>query len=466
MKYSTSPFYRLFFLSAALLLVQPGRAQSDKKGKNHELVFLSVNVIPMDRETILPNQNVVVQNGIITYIGNDKKVRWRKNATVVDGRGKYLMPGLAEMHAHVPPVADITPMKEVLTLFLANGVTTIRGMLGHPKHLELKAKIKSGEILGPEFHTSGPSANVNSVPTSEAAIQLVKEQKAAGYDFIKIHPGIKMQAFETLAKSAKQENMPFAGHVPADVGIWDAIDLGIHTIDHLDGMIEALMPGKEKFMEGAHGLFASHSFLQADTNRISQLMQALLRQKVWIVPTQALAVRWLSPAASAADRSREPEMRYMDKRTIENWIIAKNNMEAQPGYQRSNMPQYISLRNQLIRACQQNGVPLLLGSDAPQVFNVPGFSVHHELQYLVDAGLTPYQALYSSTVNVGKFLGDKNKGTIQRNAAADLILLSANPLDKIENTKTIKGIFIDGHWLDKEWIESNLKQIAASKTGQ
>ena len=121
----------------------------------------------MDEERVLQNQVVVVKNGKIIAMGDAQKVKFSKSALVIDGKGKYLMPGLAEMHAHVPPVDDIEPMKEVLMLFAVNGVTTIRGMLGHPRHLELRSKIQSGEILGPRFITSGPSFNGNSVPTEE-----------------------------------------------------------------------------------------------------------------------------------------------------------------------------------------------------------------------------------------------------------------------------------------------------------
>lgn len=430
-------------------------------GQTGEYVFVSVNVVPMDRDTVLQNQTVHVINGIISYVGDDKTLKYSKAAKLIDGKGKYLMPGLAEMHAHVPPVDDLEPMKEVLQLFLANGITTIRGMLGHPMHLVLKEKIASGEILGPAFYTSGPSANGNTAATPEAAIQLVKNQKKAGYDFIKIHPGIQLESFKALATNAKELQLPFAGHVPSDVGIWNAIASGLQTIDHLDGMFEALMLGKERFAEGAHGLFGIFAFEEADTSRIDLLMEALLTNKTWVVPTQALAVRWLSPIQSAAQRSSEAEMQYMDKTTIANWIKAKENTENSSQYKRETMDRYIQLRNKLIKSCQEKGVPLLLGSDAPQVFNVPGFSLHHELQYLVDAGLTPYEALSTGTKNVGKFYKQPGMGVIQKGSRGDLVLLDANPLQSIENTKSIQGVMVGGKWLDAEWRNRTLSFIRA-----
>ncbi|WP_206609784.1 amidohydrolase family protein [Paracnuella aquatica] len=428
-----------------------------------ELVFRSVNVIPMDGEIVLPNQTVVVRNGVIHAMGDEGKVQWGKDAKVIDGKGKYLMPGLAEMHAHVPPSDDVEAMKEVLLLFAVNGITTIRGMLGHPRHLELRASIQNGSVIGPTFFTSGPSFNGNSAPTPQAAAQLVRDQKAAGYDFLKIHPGIKLDAFKAMAATAKELNIPFAGHVPSDVGIWNAIEMGILTIDHLDGFVEALIPGKEQFAEGSHGLFATNIFEEANKTHIQKLMDALKKKGTWVVPTQALAVRWLSPQQNAAQRAAEPEMKYMSPKTVANWVRTKQSMEEGAGYNREAMPQYIALRNELIKACQDAGVPLLLGSDAPQVFNVPGFSTHHELRYLVDAGLTRYQALYSGTVAVGKFYGKREWGTIQRGAPADLILLEGNPLQNIEHIKNIDGVVLKGKWLDNSWREAVLKAIADKK---
>jgi hypothetical protein len=222
------------------------------------------------------------------------------------------MPGLAEMHAHIPPVDDLEPMKEVLMLFALNGVTTIRGMLGHPRHLELREKIKSGEITGPRFYTSGPSFNGQSTKTPEAAITLVKQEKQAGYDFLKLHPGLSRETFEALVKTANEENIPFAGHVSFAVGVWRAIDAGYASIDHLDGFVESLVPGIENMQEQQTGLFAMFIARQADTSGIPKLMMALKKNHIWVVPTQALAERWFNPGKTAEEFREEPEMIYIN----------------------------------------------------------------------------------------------------------------------------------------------------------
>lgn len=152
------------------------------------------------------------------------------------------MPGLAEMHAHIPggQAAD-SIVERVLFLYVSCGITTVRGMLGHPRHLELRARAARGELLSPTIYTSGPSFNGNTIPTTEAAATMVRQQKEAGYDFLKIHPGVKREVFDMLAATADRVRIRFAGHVPAEVGLNRAVESGYATIDHLDGYVEALL---------------------------------------------------------------------------------------------------------------------------------------------------------------------------------------------------------------------------------
>src|SRR4030095_11511714 len=274
-------------------------AQDPKETRNKEVVFRGVNVIPMDKEVLLMNQTVVVKNGKITQVGDVKQIKYSKDAIVIDGTGKYLIPGLAEMHAHVPPVDNIEPMKEVLMLFALNGITTIRGMLGHPRHLELRSKINSGEIFGPRFYTSGPSFNGTTIKTPEAAKDSVTNQKKAGYDFLKLHPGLTKENFAAIVKTAKEVGIPFAGHVSWDVGVWRAIDAGYASIDHLDGFVESLVPDIASVKEQDAGLFGIYLMDKVDPSRIDPLIKGLKEHSIWVVPTQSLAERWMSPDKDA-----------------------------------------------------------------------------------------------------------------------------------------------------------------------
>ena len=434
-------------------------AQEPVVARDREIVFRDVNVIPMDRETVLEKQTVVVKGGKIVSVGEAGKARYGKNALVVPAAGKYLMPGLAEMHAHVPPVDDLEPMREVLTLFIANGITTIRGMLGHPRHLELREKVKAGQILGPHFYTTGPSFNGNSVKTPEAAAAMVRQQKEAGYDYLKLHPGLTRETFGAVAQTAKAVNIPFVGHVSYDVGVWRAIAAGYSSIDHLDGFVEGMVPGIESVGEAETGLFGMFVADRADTSRMGELMQKLKAARVWVVPTQALAERWFAPV-EVATFLNAPEMIYMPPAQRRKWAESKQNLHADPRYDAAKMLRFIALRRRLIAACARNGVGLLLGCDAPQVFNVPGFSTHQELEYLVAAGLSPYEALRTGTVNVAQYLGrTADSGTIRAGNRADLVLLNGNPLGDIRQTRSIEGVMIGDRWLPKAYLTSTLKEL-------
>ena len=447
---------KLFVLFVALSNLH-AYGQQLVDSRQREIVFTSVNVVPMDAEKIISNTMVIVKDGKVSAIG--KNLKYGKSALVIDAKGKYLMPGLAEMHAHVPPNEDTESHKEVLFLFAANGITTIRGMLGHPKHLELRSMINSGEIFGPRFYTTGPSFNGLSVKTAARGAEMVREQKAAGYDYLKLHPGLTKETFAAISSTANEVGIPFVGHVSFGVGVWRAIDAGYSSIDHMDGFVEAMVPGIESMVEQQTGLFGMFVADQADAAVIPTLMKELKEKNIWVVPTQSLADRWFNASFTGEEFLKDPDSKYMDKTLVAQWIDSKKNLMNNEQYDPKKIEGFIDLRRTLIYECQKNGVGLLLGCDAPQVFNVPGFSTHNELTYLVAAGLTPYQALVTGTVNVARYLNLPDSGTINPGAVADLILIGGNPLADITNTKKVEGVMVRGKWLSKAEIEAGLKKL-------
>ena len=432
------------------------------RSQHGDFYFTHVNVIPMNSEVIIPDQTVVVRNGRIQAIRPTTGKRISSDHTVLDCTGKYIMPGLAEMHAHIPPVNDLEPMKTVLKLFLANGVTTIRGMLGHPLHIELREKVKQGSIMGPRIITSGPSFSGKSVASPEQAAAMVIQQKNLGYDFLKLHPGLSKEIFQTIAKTANDQSIPFAGHVSLDVGIWMAVKSGYATIDHMDGFIEGLVRGVEHMKPETMGPFGMFIADHADTSIIPKLMSELKKSNVWVVPTEALAQRWFSPFRTAIDLAAEPEMAYIDKITLARWAQAKNSIEKDSAYDRTAVLAFMELHRKLIYSMYASGVRILLGSDAPQVFNVPGFSIHHELKYYTEAGLTPYDALKTGTYNVGRFMKRDDIGIIRVGARADLLLLDDNPLISIDNTKKIAGVMAEGRWYSRAFLDQQLSEVKTS----
>lgn len=446
---------RLIFV--VILLVGRGAGAQTIHSETQQIVIEHVNVVPMDTETILADQTVIIEKGKVAAMG--RNLKYKKGALVVDGTNKYLIPGLAEMHAHIPPIDDLGPMKDVLKLFAFNGITTIRGMLGHPRHLELRTMLEKRELMGPHFYTTGPSFNGMSIRTPEAGAEEVRKQKLAGYDYLKLHPGLSRAKFDSIAVTAKRVGIPFVGHVSSGVGVWRAIEAGYSSIDHLDGFVEGLVPGIEIISDQERGLFGMFVADRADTTRISELIKALKQNKIWVVPTQSLAERWFSPLYEGESFRSDPNARFIDRKTIDQWITSKKDLVQNPSYRAARIDSFVNLRRRLIKECNDGGVNLLLGCDAPQVFNVPGFSTHQELFYLVQSGLTPYEALKTGTVNVAEYLRRPDSGTIRKGVVADLILLSGNPLVDITQTKNIEGIVLKGQWLPKSLIASELKKL-------
>lgn len=425
-----------------------------------EIVFRNVNVVPMTGDTMLALQDVVARAGVITGLGPSGSLGWSDSALVIDATGKYLLPGLAEMHAHVPPENDLQPMQEVLLLFALNGVTTIRGMLGHPRHLELRTKINNGEIFGPRLYTAGPAIAGDDIQTPEKARSEVIAQKQAGYDFLKIlMPALSKEAFDAVVATAHEVKIPFAGHVPGTVGVRGAIDAGYATIDHLDGFVESLVPGIENMNWGDVGLFGMFVANQADTSGIPVLVQRLRERQIWVVPTQCLAERWFAPGNASRTFMAAPEMIYMNADELKEWSDMREQIVKSAQYDSTEIEVFRRIRKQLVFECNKNRVGLLLGSDAPQVYNVPGFSAHHELRYLVEAGLTPYEALRCGTANVGRFWGRDDLGVVKTGAVADLILLNANPLENISNTRRIEGVLLGHRWMSGAFIAETLKKL-------
>ena len=421
------------------------------------VAFVDVTVIPMNRQQELPHQTVVVQGGRVSAMGPSGRVKVPAGSGRIDGRGKFLIPGLAEMHAHIPSGEQPDSVIErTLFMYVARGITTIRGMLGHPKHLELRTRAASGELLSPRIYTSGPSFNGNSVPTPEAAARMVTEQKAAGYDFLKIHPGIRSEVFDTLAATARRAGIRLAGHVPAEVGLQRALAAGYLTIDHLDGYVEAMAAGTSE--ESA--FFGLNLGERLDESRIPALVRATREAGVWNVPTQVLMEN-LVPAVSLEALQRRPEMRYVSRQTQSKWAEVKRSMLEETGSTPESMAKTMEVRRKLIKALHQAGAGLLLGSDAPQIYNIPGFATHRELEALVGAGLTPYEALETGTRNVAAFFGTlATTGTIEVGKQADLILLDGNPLTDIRNSAKQSGVMVRGRWLPKAEIDARLAAVA------
>ncbi len=420
--------------------------------------FVNVNVVPMTSETVLAAQTVIVEDRKIVTIGDVDKIPITKGTVVIDGTDRYLMPGLSEMHAHIPHVTS-TDLERVLGLYVANGVTIARGMLGRPAHLALRQQILSGEVLGPRLFTSGPSFNGNSVSSPRVATDMVRAQHGAGYDFLKIHPGLTRAEFDALATAANRFGIQFSGHVSVAVGVRRALAAGMASIDHLDGYMRVMVDDDADLSDGPAGLFGVLLADRIDEEKIAEIASETAAAGVWNVPTEAMFEHWTS-GTSVAEMRDWPEMRYMPLGTIGQWASRKQQVLNDPAYDSEIAASAIEIRRKLILALHEAGAGLLLGSDAPQVFNVPGFAIHRELEYLVASGLTPYEALRTGTVNPAEFFGQQRVfGTVETGKEADLLLLDANPLAEISNASRIHGVMLRGRWLARQDLDQILARF-------
>jgi imidazolonepropionase-like amidohydrolase len=422
------------------------------------IAFTHATVIPMDRERSLSDHTVIVRGDRIVEVGPSSRVQVPSGATEVNARGKFIIPGLAEMHAHVPGGQTVSEFAtRVLALYVLNGVTTVRGMLGSPLHLQLRGQTASGEVFGPTIYTTGPSFNGQSVTSPEVGMQMVRDQKAAGYDLLKIHPGIARVAYDSIAATATRLGIPFAGHVPADVGVRRAIEVKQITIDHLDGYLEAMVAADKRASAPVSAWFGSNLVPLLDWSQLAPLARATVANGVWVVPTETIMES--QSVGNLEEMLAWPEMKYMPENVRTQWTTALRNFRQQ-GWTMEGGQAFVAARRRLMKELHDAGVKFLMGSDAPQVWNVPGFSIHREMKQMAAAGLTPYQILVSGTRNVGEYFGAaKEFGTIEAGKRADLLLLDADPLRDIANAHAINGVMIRGRWLDKAAIDQRLAAL-------
>ncbi len=458
---TTEPiFFRnlLFLLITGILL-----SCAAKKPIDADKAIQNVHVISMASEKVDSGRTVFTKNGKISQISRNDEVEIPGSVQRIDGNGGYLIPGLSEMHAHIPSGdADRQYVEDILFLYLSNGLTTIRGMLGDPLHLELREQAAQGEIMSPHIHTAGPGFGGN-IESPEQARQQVRNQKKAGYDFLKIFPGLTLEEYNAIAGEANNVGIELAGHIPASVGLQRALEAGQSTIDHLDKYPSALITDTvnlEEIEDPGVIYFGMHLMPYINRDKIPEMADATAEAGTWNVPTQALLEHVLGPE-SPEKMAQKPEFQYMPKETVQDWIESKRSITGNDIYSVEMAKEYLQLRRDILKALHEADAGLLLGSDAPQIFNVPGFSTHDELRYLVEAGLSPYEALQTGTVNTARYLDDaKNSGTIEKGKAANLVLLAANPLDDISNTESIQGVMYRGDWLSKEDIDKRLQSIA------
>jgi imidazolonepropionase-like amidohydrolase len=442
------------------------------------VAFTNVSVIPMDRERVLPGQTVLVRDGRIVAVGSAASVRVPTGARRVDGAGKFLIPGLADMHAHLLSDAAVpdSVAPDELRIMLANGVTTARLMIGTPEQFPLRARVASGEIPGPALYLASPqfagrvygdSAHFNgrAVATPEQARAAVREVADAGYDFIKLTVLISVPVYEAVIDEAAKRGIRVIGHVDPQVGLARALAAG-QQIEHLNMYFEAaLRDGAPMTASVSDYLIYRPANWESldwlDDARLDSLGRATAAAGVWSSPT--LTFFKLAFAIGQPDSVIEARPDYA---VLPDSL--RRQMREGRDYFWNNPPsaerraRYIDARNRIVRAIHQAGGRILAGSDSPEFFLLYGWTLHRELESLVEAGLPPFAALEAATRNPAEWLGTlAESGTVEPGKRADLVLLDANPLEDIRNTQRIAGVMRAGRWYPAAELSRMIDESAA-----
>jgi imidazolonepropionase-like amidohydrolase len=453
------------FLLTALFSAMPlqtARAQTTN-AKSEALAFVGVAVIPMDKKRVLKNQTVLVRGGRIAEIGDAAKIKVPADAVKIDGRGKFLMPGIVDMHLHLAPgegTGDDLPSQQ-LRLLLAHGVTTLRNMIGGPAQLAVRDKInRGGLLLAPQIFTAGTPLVINNTPTVEAAIKSVTEQKKAGYDLLKVHEGLSPEIYEAIVKTARELSIPFSGHVTASVGLKRALNARQTTIEHLDNYLQSAVPADAKIEITPSQIVLGETLKNVDEKKFAELAKETVKAGVVNNPTLTLFKLVVSDARPE-DYLQWEDMRYVPAKMRDGFAKQKAGTLNIPGTLEEKK-RYVEMRNLLVRELYKAGAKIVVGPDSPQFFLVPGFATHREMQSLAEAGLSNYAVLEAATRNGAEALGMlKEFGTIEVGKRADLLLVDADPLENVANAKRLAGVALRGKWLAKSDLQKMLDDVAA-----
>lgn len=437
-----------------------------------------VTVIPMTGDATLRDATVVVRDGRIAEIGATRNVKVPSGARRVNGRGKYLIPGLADMHTHLYSDGDVPDSvgKYELGVMLASGVTATRLMIGTSEHFALRRQVEAGNVAGPQLWIASPQftgkEDVNSrvVTTPEDARAAVKEMAERGYDFIKLTLFITPPVYDAIVEEAERRRIPVVGHVDPDVGVARALRAG-QQIEHLDNYLESVLADSApmKTSVSDRGLFRPkywESLDWIDDRKVERIAGETARARIFTCPTLTVFKTAFALGQSLDEIRSRPDWAIMPPEMRKLYLAAREKYWSQAASEERRM-RYVDVRNRLVKAIADSGGKIMAGSDTPEWFFGYGWTIHRELESLVAAGLTPHQALAAATRNPAEFLrASKEWGTIEKGKRADLLLLDGNPLEDIRNTSRIEAVVLGGRWLDREERERMIAEAAERLGGE
>jgi imidazolonepropionase-like amidohydrolase len=486
-KSTTLPLFAFLFFIACAALSSCSSPHPDALAITHVTVIEGTGAAPKTDYT------VIVEASHIAAVGSSAATSIPRNARVINGSGKFLIPGLADMHIHLTGAGEPTGSREfIIPLLVANGITTVRDMGGSVEALkQLREEINSGKRLGPQIFFTGPYLDGNPpsfqpsmvVQNAVEATTAVDELKKQGVDFIKVQSRLQPEPYYAIAQESKKQEIRFVGHVPDSITATAASQAGQSSIEHLTGVLldcstredelrqrqltplpkhETKAQANARDRQWTKDLLDSYSQQRAD-----KLIQTFLANPTWQVPTFPVLVHigFLTPDT---DLKNDPKMKYIPKETQDVWQKGRDQQLDHRGDEEFALrAEAIQRLLQIVGKMNAAGVPIMAGTDSTAPNVIPGFSLHEDLAYLVQAGLSPMQALQAATVKPAEFLHrTREQGTIAAGRRADLVLLDANPLEDIHNTEKIRAVILDGKFLDRPDLDAlltNVEQFASSQ---
>lgn len=421
--------------------------------------IVGVAVVRSDRPEVDRNQTVIVRDGIISWIGPADRAPATGMTRRIDGRGKYLLPGFADMHVHLSREAD-------LVTYVANGITTVRNMWGQPHHLDWRARTAAGTLLGPRIVTAGPILDGD--PPSESAMTVLTDparvraevirQHDAGYDFIKVYNSLPRAVYDSVLVVAREAGMSVAGHVPFGAGLRGVLSGGQRSIEHFRGYIALLVPATAPIQPGASLKSRTLAWNNVDETRFPDLVRETVASGIWNCPTLMVTGELLAPPDRWAALAARPVLRYLGP-------DAAGDRSGIP-YLRDFTPddfreaaKGVSVQRRLALALHRAGGRLLAGTDS----YLQGFALATELAELEASGLTPWEVLMVATRNPAEYFGEAGAwGVVKPGARADLQLLDANPIDGLGALARRAGVMVAGRWYPAADLVRRLERVAAA----
>ena len=456
------------FLLLVLSTVVPA-VQAKQLPQPTSLAITHVTVIDVAakdaRSALIRDQTVIVTGDRITTLGKTGRVKVPAGARVIDAGGKYLVPGLWDMHVHLSLATELA-----LPALIANGVLGVRDMGGDLDQIDgWRRRISEGELLGPRIVRVGLVVDGQkqdapfrlTVTTADEARQAVLTLKRRGVDYIKVHNAVPREAYFALAEEARRQKIRFVGHIPKEVTPAEASGAGQLSIEHTESLFENIL-----FSAGRSGRseaeFLSLAFAAYSDDKAAELFRQFRRNGTWYDPVLVTYRSFAFRMDFAANP--DPRNRYVAAATKLGWDRYQPVPKTLPAEKVAARKSVFNRLLELVGLMQHGGVRILAGTDVGGIRDlIPGFSLHDELQLLVQAGLTPLEALRTATVNPAKFLNMQDRlGAIKPGKLADLMLLDADPLEKIGNTQKINAVVVDGRLFDRKALDAMLAQVESA----